>query len=277
LACLGHEVLVANPRQVPLIYRSHRKNDRMDALSLARLARLDPALLYPISHRSEQAQQDLALLHSRDELVAARTRLINHVRGVAKSLGQRRPASTAPAFARNAAGQLPEALKPALTPTLAIIAQLSQTIQQYDKDVERLARESYPVTRVLQQLNGVGALTALAYVLTLEEPQRFARSRDVGAYLGLTPRQRDSGESTPQLHISKAGDGFLRRLLVQCAHYILGPFGQDCDLRRWGLRLAGTSKAGKKRAVAAVARRLAVLLHRLWLTGEVYTPLRQAA
>jgi transposase len=143
--------------------------------------------------------------------------------------------------------------------------------------VQRLARERYAVTQLLQQPHGVGPLTALAYVLTLEEPQRFDSSRDVGAYLGLTPRQRDSGESRPQLHISKAGDGFLRRLLIQCAHYILGPFGQDCDLRRWGLRLAGASKAGKKRAVAAVARRLAVLLHRLWLTGEVYEPLRKAA
>jgi len=139
-----------------------------------------------------------------------------------------------------------------------------------------LGKEVYPQTQVLRQVNGVGPLTSLAFVLTLEEPGRFRTSRAVGPYLGLTPRSRDTGESHPQLHITKAGDIFLRKLLVQCAHYILGPFGKDCDLRRWGLRLAGTtSKDQKKRALPATARKLAVLLHQLWLTGEVYQPLRE--
>lgn len=276
LYALGHEVIVANPRQLPLIYRSHRKSDRLDAISLARLARLDPALLSPICHRGEQAQANLALLRSRDQLVAVRTQLINHVRGSVKSMGERLPRCSAEAFAVKAADHVPDALRPSLLPILETISQLTSQIRGYDKEVERLAEEVYPQTQLLRQVNGVGPLTSLAFVLTLEEPRRFRASRDVGAYLGLVPRRRDTGESHPQLHITKAGDVFLRKLLVQCAHYILGPFGKDCDLRRWGLRLAGTtSKDHKKRALPAVARKLAVLLHQLWITGEVYEPLAE--
>ena len=129
-----------------------------------------------------------------------------------------------------------------------------------------------------RQVPDVGAITALYYVLTIEDPGRFAKSRAVGAYVGLRPRQRDSGEQKPQLRITKAGDRLLRSLLVRCAHYILGPFGPDADLRRSGLRMAERGgAAGKKRAIVAVARRLAVLLHRLWVTGEVYEPLRGRA
>jgi transposase len=276
LSSLGQEVIVANPRQLPLIYRSRRKNDRLDAIALARLARLDPALLAPVRHRSESAQADLALLRSRDQLVAVRTSLINHVRGSVKAMGGRLPKSSAEAFAGKVREAIPEALLPALAPIIESIAQLTDQIRGYDKEVERLAQESYPETRLLRQVNGVGPLTSLAFVLTLEDPRRFEVSRDVGAYLGLTPRQRDTGESHPQLHITKAGDIFLRKLLVQCAHYILGPFGKDCELRRWGLKLAGeTSKDQKKRAMPAVARKLAVLLHQLWSSAEVYEPLRE--
>lgn len=129
----------------------------------------------------------------------------------------------------------------------------------------------------LTQVNGVGTLTALTFVLTIGEPERFQRSRTVGAYFGLRPRQRESGDHEPQLHITKAGPPLMRRLLVNCAQYILGPLGQGCDLRRFGLALAARGgKSAKKRAVVAVARKLAVLLHRLWVTGEVYEPLRNA-
>jgi transposase len=129
----------------------------------------------------------------------------------------------------------------------------------------------------LTQVSGVGTLTAMAFVLTIEEPHRFRRSRDVGCYLGLRPKQQDSGERSPQLRITKAGDSYLRKILVSSAHYIIGPFGPDTDLRRWGLKLCERGgKNAKKRAVVAVARKLAVLLHRLWVTGEVYEPLRNA-
>jgi transposase len=275
LAAAGHEVIVANARQLPLIFKSNRKNDRLDALSLAKLARLDRELLHPITHRTAQAQQDLALLHARNALVQSRAALINHVRGVVKAMGERLPACSAEAFVKKAEGKVPAGLEAALAPVLTIIAQLTEQITGYNREVDGLASEHYPAAASLRQVNGVGPLTSLAYVITLEDPLRFRRSRDVGPYLGLTPRRDQSGSNDPQLHITKAGDVYLRKLLTECAHYILGPFGTDCDLRRWGLKLAGGgSQKARKRAITAVARKLAVLLHRLWVTGEVYEPLR---
>jgi transposase len=276
VAALGHEVVVANPRAVRLIAESDHKQDRTDAEHLARLGRLDPHLLAPIRHRGQKAQEDLAFIRSRHSLVRARTALINHVRGAVKAHGGRLPACSAPAFPRKVVASLPEGLRPALLPHLELIALLTRQIAATDRQVEALCTERYPETTLLRQVPGVGPLTTLTYVLTLEDPSRFRRSRDVGPYLGLTPRQRQSGARSPQLPISKAGDCYLRQLLVGCAHYILGPFGPDSDLRRWGLRYAPPgARNAKHRAVVAVARKLAVLLHRLWVTGEVYQPLRQ--
>ena len=273
---LGHEVLVANASKVALIYGHSRKHDRVDAESLARLARMDPKLLHPIRHRSQSAQEDLAVIRSRDLLVQSRTRLINHVRGSVKAVGRRLPSCDAEAFARRVAGEIPPGLKPALEPILVQIAALSQAIRDYDRRIERLARQ-YGVTELLVAIQGVGALTALTYVLVLEDPTRFAQSRTVGAYLGFARRLDDSGEVRSELRISKEGDTLLRRLLVHCAHYILGPFGPDCDLRRFGERIAARGGSfAKKKAVVAVARKLAVLLHRLWITGEVYDPFYDA-
>jgi transposase len=277
LAELGHEVIVANPRKLRFIYANDSKSDRVDAEYLARVGRLDPALLAPLTHRSVDAQTDLALVRSRNALVRARTRLISHARGTTKSLGSRLPACSSDAFAAKAGACLPDELRPALEPVLAAIAQLSAQIHVLDGQIEELAQKRYPQTALLTQVPGVGTLTATVYVLTVEDPERFSRSRSVGSYLGLRPRQRDSGATQPQLRISKAGDEHLRWLLVGAAHYILGPFGPDTDLRRWGLALAAQGgKRGKKRAVVAVARKLSVLLLRLWVTGEVYEPLRNA-
>ncbi len=274
----GHEVLVANARRVRLIYANDSKNDRVDAETLARVGRLDPKLLYPIRHRGEAAQVDLARLRARDNLVRARTQLINHVRGAVKTLGARLPSTSTPAFARKVAPHIPEKLRPALQPLLAMIETLSQQIGAAERELETLARERYPETDRLRQVAGVGALTALCFVLTLEDPARFNNARSVGAYLGLTTRQRESGASQPQLRITKRGDAMLRRLLVGSAQYILGPFGPDCDLKRWGLRLAERGgKNAKKRAVVAVARKLAALLYTLWVSGADYQPLRRAA
>jgi transposase len=270
----GHEVLVANPRRVRLIAENDSKSDRFDAELLARLGRLDPSLLSPIVHRGEPAQRDLVLIRSRDGLVRARSQLINQVRGFAKSLGTRLPGSSTEAFPRRVRGVVPHDFFPGLGTLLAMIEQLTAEVRTMDREVERLCRERYPETQILRQVKGVGPITALCFVLTLEDPHRFRKSRSVGAYLGLRPRQRDSGDQRPQLRITKAGDALLRRLLVTAAHYILGPLGPDTELRRFGLRLAERGgKAAKKRAVVAVARRLAVLLHRLWVTGEVYQPL----
>jgi transposase len=274
----GHEVLVANARHVRLIYAGDRKTDRLDAEALARLGRLDPALLHPIRHRSAAAQAHLAQVRARDAVVRARTLLINHTRGTVKALGSRLPRSSAPAFTRTVAEHLPPALAPASAPVLAAIETLSQTIRACERELQALASTQYPETARLRQVSGVGPITALAYVLTLEEPHRFRSSRSVGPYLGLCPRQEESGGRRPQLRITKHGDAFLRRLLVGGAQYILGPFGPECDLRRWGLTLAARGgKNAKKRAVVAVARKLATLLHALWVSNQPYEPVRSAA
>lgn len=271
---LGHEAVVANARRVQLITHSDSKNDRLDAEWLARLGRLDPKLLSPVAHRGEGAQRDLVLLRARDGLVRSRTQLINQVRGFAKSLGSRCPSSSAPAFPQRVREALPQDFFPGLETMLGMIEQLTREIRSMDRQIEQLCRTRYPETGVMRQIQGVGPITALCFVLTLEDPARFAKSRSVGAYLGLRPRQRDSGDQQPQLRITKAGDPMLRRLLVQCAQHILGPFGPDTELRRLGLRLSERGgKAAKKRATVAVARRLAVLMHRLWVTGELYQPL----
>ena len=273
LASLGHEVIVANARKLRLIYENRRKDDRVDAEYLARLARVDPRLLSPVRHRGAASQADLAVVRSRAVLVTSRTRLVTHCRGVVKSLGSRLPSCDARSFAAKASAALPEALRPALEPVIEEIARLTLAIGQMDKLIEHLAAERYPETALLSRVRGVGSLTALTYVLTLEEAQRFGRSRTVGAYLGLVPARADSGESRPQLRITKEGDRYLRTLLVQCGHYILGPFGEDCELRQFGERLVERGgKAAKKRAAVAVARKLAVLLHHLWASGEEYDP-----
>lgn len=270
----GHEVVVANPRKVRLIYETDNKHDKLDARTLARLGRVDVSLLSPIRHRGVRAQTTMAVLRSRDCLVRSRTSMINHVRGVVKSFGYRIRKCSGASFHRRGFEEVPAELAPALDPMLEMIGQLTAKIAQYDRQIEALSAVSFPETDLLRQVKGVGALTALAYVLTIEDPSRFAKSRSVGAYLGLRPRVDQSGKSDRQLPISKSGDVFLRRLLVTSAHYILGPFGQDCDLRRKGEELAARGgKNAKKRAVVAVARKLAVLLHRLWVTGEVYEPL----
>lgn len=278
IAACGHEVIVANPRRVRLISAAVRKSDRIDAVTLARLGRIDPALLSPIHHRGETAQADLGQIRARDALVRTRTLLINHVQGAVKAMGYRVPAATARTFARQARTALPPALTPALAGVLDTIAHLTDQIAAADRSIALLARERYPEAARLRQIAGVGPITALCFVLTLEDPARFTTSRSVGAYLGLCPRERQSGERAPQLRITKAGDPLLRRLLVTSAHYILGPFGPETDLRRWGLALAQRGGANaQKRAVVAVARKLTTLLHHLWVTDVVYQPLRRAA
>lgn len=275
LASLGHDVIVANARQLGLIYKNSRKSDQLDAENLARLARLDPKLLAPIQHRSEQTQAHRAILRGRQAVVRARAQLIAHVRGTIKSFGSRVRSCSMTCFPKRAAEVIPEVLKPALEPILLSISRLSEQVEAFDQQLELLAQEQYPETGVLRQVNGVGPMIALTFVLTLESPHRFRSSRTVGAYLGLTPGRDQSGERDPQKRISKQGDVTMRSLLVQGANYILGPYAKDSDLRRHGLAIAARGgAAARKRAVAAVARKLAVLLHHLWLTGEVYEPLR---
>jgi transposase len=275
LSQYGHEVIVAHARNVRLISESSRKDDRLDARTLARLARIDPALLGPVRHRSAKAQIHLTVIRARAALVSTRTALVNAARGLTKSYGQRLRKCGTEQINRVIAKELKPELREALDPLLAEIESLNERIAEYDTRIEQIAREMYPEVARLKQVKGVGPLIALTYVLTLDDPQRFRCSRDVGCFLGLRPGRRNSGMSEPQLHISKEGDRYLRTLLVQGAHYVMGPFGQDSDLRRWGLKLAERGgKNAKKRAVVAVARKLAVLLHKLWVRKEVYEPLR---
>jgi transposase len=274
----GHTVYVANPRQLRLIYGGDNKHDRLDARNLARLARVDWRLMKPIEHRPDEEQADLARIAVRESLVDMRTQGVNLVRGMVKAAGGRIVDCSAEAFPGKAKEQIPEGLKSSLGPMLEQVEVLNGQIAESDQMIEHVARTRYPEVMLLRQVNGVGWLTALTFRLTIGDARRFERSRDVGCYVGLRPKRDQSGESDPQLGITKAGNVRLRRMLVNCAHYIIGPFGADSDLRRWGLKLAEQSRArgAKQRAVVAVARKLAVLLHRLWVGGEVYEPLRNS-
>ncbi len=225
---------MAHAQKVQLITKSSRKDDRHDARTLARLARIDPELLGPVRHRSAQAQIHLTVIRARAELVRARTALVNAARGLVKSYGQRLPKCGTPQVSRELGAGLPAELREVLEPLLQEIESLNERIQEYEVRVEKIAKESYPHVELLKQVKGVGTQIALTYVLTLDDPHRFPKSREVGCFLGLRPGRRDSGESQPQMRISKEGDRYLRTMLVQGAHYILGPFGEDSDLRRWG-------------------------------------------
>jgi transposase len=274
---LGREVVVADARRLRAIWDSPKKNDVRDAQVLAQLGAGQPGLLHAIRHRDERTQAHLCVLRARERVVECRTSLVTAARGMVKSLGHRLPACDAASFHHRAADAVPEELRPALMPLLEAIGALTATIRGYDREIEELCKE-HPATQRLQEIAGVGPVTSLAFVLVLGEPTRFTRSRDVGAYLGIVPRQDKSGTIDKQLRISKCGDRMVRRLLVQCAHRILGPFGADSDLRRWGLALAERGgKNAKKRATVAVARKLAVLLHALWVKKRPYVPLRSVA
>jgi transposase len=277
LARCGHEVIVANPVKVALITRNVQKTDPVDAEYLARLARFDRKLLFEIQHRGEQAQIDLQVIRTRDMAVQVRSKLISHLRGAVKSFGGRLPKCSTVAFVNKTREQVPEALKTALDPIFDQIDQLTKTIDGYERQVLKLVEQRYPEVEMVAQIKGVGALTGLAFVLVLEDARRFASSRSVGAFLGLTSKKDQSGDNDPQRGITKAGNRLLRRLLVQSAHYIQGPFGEDSDLRRHGEKIGarGGKRAGK-RATIAVARKLSVLMHRLWVSGEIYEPLRNS-
>lgn len=274
VAALRHPVIVANARKLRAISQSQTKSDREDAQMLARLGRADPKLLSPVRHRSEATQRALVRLKVREALVRSRVNLINSVRFLLKSLGVFVSSSIkAMAFTRKVRAQLAPADVALVAPLLAAIDALNTQVKALDVELETLALERYPATERLRQIPGVGPLTALCFVLTLEDPKHFDHARGVGPYLGLVPRRDQSGQTDKQLGITKAGHVQLRCLLVNCAHYILGPFGPPCALRTAGERIAARGgKSAKKRAVIAVARKLAVTLLALWKSGADYQP-----
>jgi transposase len=284
LTKLGHETIVANSREIAYITRSTRKNDRLDARKLARLARVDVELLSPIRHRSEAAQADLAVLRARDLAVRQRSQTIVAVRGMVKSLGERLKACAPEAVSADLVAGSREEIRRFAEPLLQVVEKLNETIQGYDQQIVEMEKR-YPEVELLKPVYGVGSIVALTFMLTVDDPHRFRHSRDIGPFLGLRPKKRDSGKSQPELGISKEGDKMLRWLLVQAAHTILRKGAAESDLRSWGLGLLaqseaakkkkGSRKSVKKKVVVAVARKLGVLLHYLWVNGEVYDPLHQ--
>jgi transposase len=269
----GCEVFVANARKLRAIYQNERKCDELDAKMLAKIARLDPELLSPVTHISAKAMTDRLVLGSREQLVEHRKALIQSARSSVKSLGHRISSCSSACFpktARKALDSQADVLR-GIEPLLSAIGSMSASIRELDEEIERLGREEYEVTGQMRQITGVGPITALAFVLAVEDPWRIGKTRDIGAYFGIVPRRDQSGGIDKSLGISKTGNAYVRKLLVQCAQYILGAHGPDCDLRRFGLKLAERGgKAHKKKAIVAVARKLAVLLLSLWKSGEEY-------
>lgn len=278
---LGHEVIVANPRKVRAIFQNDRKCDLYDARMLANLAAFDPEMLYPIQHQSEQMQRDLLQIKLRDSLVRRRVDLIASVRGVFKSLGIRLKVSNTHYFAAHTRKAMKENEGEALAliePILECLEMMSRQIRGLDREIEQLGKERYPETLRLREIRGVDPITALTFVLVMGDVGRFAQARDAGPYLGLVPQRNQSGDSDPEMRISKKGNSYLRSLLISCAQYVLGPFGTECDIRSHGLELAGRgSRRAKKKAAVATARKLSVLMLSLLKTGQKYEPLRRSA
>lgn len=265
-----HPVIIANARKTRAIWQSDRKDDFRDAQMLARLGRVDPLLLSPVSHRNEAVQRDHILLKSRECLVKTRVQTINTIRGLLKSQGILLPSGwSTESFARKARDFLDHCVLPLVEALLEVVKVCNEEIKLLEQRIEALIAHTYPAAARLRSVPGVGPITALSFVLTLEDPHRFRKARSLGAYLGLTPKRDQSGQCDKQLRITKEGPATLRRLLVSCAQYILGPFGPPSALREVGQRLAQRGgKNQRKRAVIAVARKLAMVLLKLWQRPE---------
>ena len=268
----GCKVYVGNARKLRMIWNSDKKSDPEDAKKLAKLAKFDPELLYPIKHRSTENRIDLSVMKCRDVLVEVRKKIMNTVRGQLKSFGIVTSSLESYDFSSKAAKIVPKELGPAMEGLLAQIKQLEIEIRNYDKKVEELCRK-YPETKIFRKVKGVGPIVALAYALIIADPGRFKNRKRLAAYIGLVPKQCQSGETDKQLSITKAGNTFLRRLLMQSANYIMGPFGEECDLRDFGTKIKSRGgNIAKKKAKVAVARKLTLLLWKLWISGEEYIP-----
>jgi len=278
LTAQGHKVTVAHARRLRIVSENLRKSDRTDAQVLAMLAASPVNLVKAIVVRSAQTQELAAVVRARDLAVQTRSTLAVGAKGFVKAAGARLPGSQPAALPQRAWDHVPPELSSAVHPLLSLIAQMTETIRGYDREIERICGELRPETKRLTQVHGVGEVTALAYVLAVESASRFEHSRDVGAFFGLVPAKNQSGRSNPKLGISKNGDALVRRLLVQCAHQILRKASPDTALQRWGLAyIERHGKGSRKTAATAVARKLAVLLHALWTSGAKYEPLRGCA
>jgi transposase len=275
---LGIDARVCEARSAAEANRYGRKTDVRDARLLSELLRTDSHLVRLVEHRSTEDQATWAVIQSRDALVRSRTALVNQARGICKSWGRRLPGCTTSAFNAQTWFHVPEELRPALSPLYEQILETTERINEYDKKIAACIQETHPEVERLTEIHGVGNLTALAFVLAVGNVKRFQRSRDIGAYFGLVPKKRASGDVDPQLGISKRGNETVRRLLVGAAHYILGPFNKtESDLRTFGVRIqgGGTDSRRKRRAVVAVARKLAVVMGALLINEQPYRAVRK--
>ena len=263
------KVIAANPRQLKLISQSRSKGDRKDAYLLCRAGQGLPELLHPVEHRSEPVHIDLLTMRVHDHLVAQRTEIVNMIRSMVKTTGSKLPKCDAQGFHVKARPQIPESLREVCEPLFSVLEKLHEELRRLARQRKALMNK-YPIAKLLSTIPSVGEITVLTFVLTVEDPRRIHDTRNIGAYFGIVPRRKESGDSSPQLGITKAGDTRMRRLLVLCAQHLLAR-GKDCMLKRWGLALCQRGgRNAKKRAVVAVARKLAVHMLAIWKSGEAY-------
>lgn len=271
---LGFEVIVAHARDLALIYGTDKKNDKLDAEKLARLAQADKKLLHPVEHMTMERRTDLMVVKSRDLVVRQRVQTINAIRGFLRSCGCKmiEAGYTADSI-KKCCSALPAEVKPAIIPLLQHICYCDRIIKDYDRQIRKLCQK-YHETDILRQIPGVGELTALAFVLIIGNPRRFKNAQRLCAYLGLVPKQDQSGDTDKQLGITKQGNKLGRRLLIQASHYIMGPFGKDCKLRSFGLRIQSRGgNSAKMKSFVAVARKLVTVMFALWMNpGVPYDP-----
>lgn len=240
------------------------KSDPHDAEGLSQMART--GWFKAIRIKDEATHMDRARLKIRDQLIDARQAMAGQLRGLLKLFGLRLGQATTPGKRRERLEAL-FAQKPELAP---ILGPLIESIEALEVQIARSSRalvaaaQADPVTARLMTAPGVGPITALVFKTSIEDPGRFARGEDAGAFAGLAPRRNQSGERDCKGRISKAGDPMLRSALYEAANCLLARVKRPCALRDWGQKLAQAK--GPKRARVAVARKLAILLHRLWLS-----------
>jgi transposase len=273
----GMEVVVANPRRVKLISAGNTKSDRKDADLLARLGRADIQLLSPITHRSMNSQEDLCYVRVRDSLVQERVAMSNSIRGHLKALGYTPPSACTETIANHCRAQLKGTALRLVSPLCKVLDTLNAQIKVLDKKINAMLTQ-YPEAGRLAEVYGIGPITAVSFVLTIDDPHRFGRNRDLGPFLGMVPKKDQSGAVDKKLGITKAGDKLLRRLLVGSAQCILKEGAPESDLKDLGQRMIANGRESKKKqAVIAVARRLGILLLSLWKSGQPYDPTRNLA
>jgi len=278
--CLGFTTFLANPGKVPSITKSNTKNDRNDARELARLAIADVSMLHPVKLRDEIYQQMLRYHRGRNELICVRTKLISQLRGFAKSIGCRLEGCSTERFHKLDTSLWPPELESVGWPIMDVIEVVNLKIKAFEKSIRDLAEapEFKDMVERVRVVYGVGEIGSTAFVAIIGgDPSRFEHSRDIGAYLGLIPRQDQSGDKDKQLHITHAGSALVRTVLVECAGVVLQSNAKETDLKLKGIRIAMNGGGiARKRARTAVARGLAVtMLALLKNPSKEYIPLSE--